>query len=154
MGAGRTSPWLITVSTARCLSGSHLCCRAPRDAVVGLVPVFCSVKEKDKMVFMVFLSLPSDLLSGITVYMQGTWNKLFVLLYGILNSGPSVPPSSLFHIAASVITCLCIFEDGNIFTHDELLSRTHNFVFLACLASPNVSKTADWDSQCRFFESK
>lgn len=40
---------------------THLCCRAPRDAAVRLVPAFCSVKEKEKMVFMVFLSLPSDL---------------------------------------------------------------------------------------------
>lgn len=43
---------------------THLCCREPRDAVVRLVPVFCSVKEKEKMVFMVFLSLPSELFSA------------------------------------------------------------------------------------------
>lgn len=39
---------------------THLRCHAPWDAVVWLVPAFCSAKEKEKMVFMVFLSLPSD----------------------------------------------------------------------------------------------
>lgn len=133
---------------------THLCCRAPWDAVVWLLPAFCSVKEKEKMVFMVFLSLPSDAFSArASLYTCKTLETSYLYFLWNTEKQSFSSSSSLLHITASVITCVYLRMEILLPT-DQLLLKTHNFVFLTRLASLHVFKTSDCFSQGAFFESK
>lgn len=95
---------------------------------------------------MVFLSLPSDLSSA--------WASLYTCKTLETNYLHFFVEQFFSSSSSSVIACPRIFEDGKLLPADELLFKTHNFVFLTCLASPNVFKTSGCVSQCTFFESK
>lgn len=72
-------------------SCAHLCCRAWGDPVVQLVPGFCPTQGKEKLVFMVFFSLASDLFSSqAPLYTCKTLEKSYLSFF--VDSRPPVPP--------------------------------------------------------------
>lgn len=138
MAAGRTSPWWITVSAVWCLSASALICAVVHHETLWsdcCLP-FVLWKKKEKMVFMVFLSLPSDAFSArASLYTCKTLETSY--FYFFVERWIAVLQFLLLFAPNHCLSHhMCIFEDGNTSTHRWIAFENPQF----CLSdSPGVT---------------
>lgn len=156
MGAGRTSPWWITVSAACCLSASALICAVVHHETLRSDCCLPFVLGKKKGKWCLWYSFHCPLMLSLRephcIHVRHLKRAICISLWNTEQQSFR-SSSSLLHITASVITCVYLRMEILLPT-DELFLKTHNFVFLTRLPSPRVFKTSDCFSQCTFFESK